>query len=161
MTQFTLVDRGFHLAYTVAYRLMRVYWKATQAHTHGALVALWHDGRILLIRNSYHDYYSLPGGYVHSGESGRRAAVRELKEEVGLVVDADRLEQVLDLQHVWEARRERLELYSLDCDVAPSVEIDRREVISAEYYSPEQALGLKLFPPIRRHIIARTGAAEV
>lgn len=159
MSQFTLVDRCFHLAYVVAYRLMRVYWMALKVTTHGALVALWHDGRILLIRNSYLDYYSLPGGYVHSRESGRQAAVRELKEEVGLVVDADRLEKVLDLQHVWEAKRERLELFALDCEIAPSVEVDRREVISAEYFSPEQALELKLFPPIRKHIIARTGVA--
>ena len=161
MTQFTLIDRGFHLAYIVAYRLMRVYWMATQARTHGTQVALWHDGRILLVRTSYMAYYSLPGGYVHSGESGLQAALRELEEEVGLVVDADRLEQVLDIQHLWEAKRERLELFALDCDDAPNVKVDRREVVSAEYFSPDQALRLKLFPPVRRHIIERTGAAEV
>src|SRR5690349_20011904 len=80
----TLVDRTFQLAYKGAYQLMRTYWRVRRPTTHGALVELWHEGELLLVRNSYVGYYTLPGGYIHSGETSRDAAVRELSEEIGL-----------------------------------------------------------------------------
>src|SRR5271165_629031 len=92
----TLVDRGFQLAYFCAYRAMRTYWKIRRPTTHGALVTLWNDGEVLLVRNSYVPYYSLPGGYVRKDETAREAAVRELREEVGISTEAGRLELVLD-----------------------------------------------------------------
>ncbi|MEE9384844.1 MAG: NUDIX hydrolase [Nannocystaceae bacterium] len=158
MQRFSIVDRFFHVGYTVAYRMMRVYWAIRRPRTHGALVAVWHDGKILLVRNSYHDYYSLPGGYVRTGESGLEAAKRELKEEIGLDLSGDQLHRSLDLEHIWESKRERLELFCMECDRAPTIEVDGREVLSAEYFEPERALKLSMFPPIRRHILERTAA---
>ena len=64
---------AFQFAYVCAYRLMRTYWRMRRPTTHGALVTLWHDDKLLLVRNSYVPYYSLPGGYVGKGESGRAA----------------------------------------------------------------------------------------
>src|SRR5688572_17354680 len=58
----SLTDRAFQLAYKAAYRLMRAYWTVRKPNTHGALVALWNGGNVLLVRNSYVPYYSLPGG---------------------------------------------------------------------------------------------------
>jgi 8-oxo-dGTP diphosphatase len=53
------------------------------------------DGRILLVKPTYKDGWEIPGGYVETGESPRAAAVREVREELGLDVDlADML--VLD-----------------------------------------------------------------
>ena len=49
---------------------MRVYWTVRRPHTHGSLVAMWFNGQILLVKNSYVRYFSLPGGYVKRGESG-------------------------------------------------------------------------------------------
>lgn len=134
---------------------MRIYWALRRPTTHGALVALWHDGKILLVRNSYHHYYSLPGGYVRPGERGVETAIRELREEIGLELDAASLHLALDLRHIWENKREHLELFWLECDQAPAVEVDRREVISAEYFEPRRALELDVFPPIRQHILER------
>jgi ADP-ribose pyrophosphatase YjhB (NUDIX family) len=42
------------------------------------------EGRILLVRPIYKDYWDIPGGYVEPGESPRAACVRELREELGL-----------------------------------------------------------------------------
>jgi 8-oxo-dGTP diphosphatase len=48
-------------------------------------------GRVLLVEPTYKDYWELPGGGVEVDESPYDAAVRELKEELGLVVTPGRL----------------------------------------------------------------------
>lgn len=50
------------------------------------------DGRALMVhrsprRQSYPDAWDLPGGHVVEGEEPRAALVRELQEELGVVVD--------------------------------------------------------------------------
>lgn len=42
------------------------------------------DGRILLIRRTDNDYWSIPGGGLEPGESVREATAREVKEETGI-----------------------------------------------------------------------------
>ena len=142
----------FRLAYRSAYQLMRVYWAVRRPLTHGSLVAIWVNERILLVRNSYVRYFSLPGGYVKSGESGKDAAIRELREEIGLTVSPAELQPSIDESHVWEGKRERIEIYQLNLDNEPRIEVDHREVVAAAFYSPSEALGLQLFAPLRQHI---------
>lgn len=154
----TLVDRSFQLAYIVAYRLMRVYWGVRKPDTHGALVALWNRGEILLVRNSYVGYYSLPGGYVRRTETSREAALRELTEEVGITARPEALELVYDESSLWEGKRDHVEIFSLELDERPTVRIDHREVIDAQWFSPERALRLTLFPPLRKVIEQRAKA---
>ncbi|HWO12336.1 MAG TPA: NUDIX domain-containing protein [Polyangiaceae bacterium] len=145
----TLIDRGFQLAYKLAYRMMRVYWGVRRPATHGALVTLWNDGQVLLIQNSYVNYRSLPGGYVGRYETGAEAAVRELREEIGIVARPDELERVYDEVKDWEGKRDHVEVFRLELERRPQIVIDRREVIAAGWYSPARALELDLFPPIR------------
>lgn len=150
----SLVDRGYQLAYACAYRMMRSYWRLRHPTTHGALVALWNDGELLLIRNSYVRYHSLPGGYVHRGEQARMAALRELAEEVGISAKPEELELVLDETHEWEGKHDHVVIFALTLPSRPRIDVDHREVVDASWYSPERALGLDLFPPIR-HMLER------
>ncbi|OKI53669.1 NUDIX hydrolase, partial [Micromonospora sp. CB01531] len=48
--------------------------------------ALFSDaaGRVMLVRPTYKDHWDIPGGYVEPGESPRAAAIREVKEELGI-----------------------------------------------------------------------------
>lgn len=47
---------------------------------------------VLLFKHSYRSHsWSLPGGYIKSGEHPREALEREIKEESGLVVSVDEL----------------------------------------------------------------------
>jgi 8-oxo-dGTP pyrophosphatase MutT (NUDIX family) len=115
-------------------------------------VTIWHEGKILLVQNSYLNYMSLPGGHVNQGESAVQAAVRELREEIGLDVVQQDLSQVLDHTHQWEGRSDHVEFFELDVSEPPAIKIDNREVVSAKWFTPEEALRLDLFPPLRQVI---------
>ncbi|MEO8180082.1 MAG: NUDIX hydrolase [Deltaproteobacteria bacterium] len=153
------VDLCFQAAYRVAYRLMRAYWAVRRPSTHGALVSLWNQGELLLVQNSYVPYRSLPGGYVARSETSRDAAIRELREEIGISARPEELEKVFDEVKEWEGKRDHVEIFALELAGRPQIRIDHREVVSAGWFSPEQALTLNLFPPIRKIIEERQRAA--
>jgi ADP-ribose pyrophosphatase YjhB (NUDIX family) len=155
----TLVDRAFQLAYVCAYQLMRRYWAVRHPTTHGALVVLQNGGEVLLVRNSYVPYYSLPGGYVRRNETAREAALRELSEEVGISAQADELELVLDETHDWEGKRDHVEIFVLELAGRPTIAVDHREVIEASWWAPHRALSLNLFPPLRRVLQMKAASA--
>jgi len=134
---------------------MRTYWWVRRPTTHGALVTIWHRGEVLLVRNSYVNYYSLPGGYLRRGETSKSAALRELKEEVGISAEPDDLELALDETHEWEGKHDHVEIYSLEVATKPNLAVDHREVLDADWFTPERALELNLFPPLRRVIERR------
>ena len=61
----------------------------------GAEAAIFaEDGKILLVRRADDGLWCLPCGWVEPGESPAEAAVREVREETGLVVRATRLVDV-------------------------------------------------------------------
>jgi len=151
----SLIDGAFRVAYQCAYRLMKAYWGIRHPTTHGALVMLWNEGEVLLVRNSYVRYYSAPGGYVRKGESGRAAALRELKEEVGLAAREQDLSLVVDETQEWAGKSDHVQIYSLDLAARPRIHVDHREVIEASWFPPERALELDLFPPLRSAIQKR------
>jgi 8-oxo-dGTP pyrophosphatase MutT (NUDIX family) len=145
-----VVDRSFQLAYVCAYQLMRVYWRVRRPTTHGSLVAIWHRGEVLLVRNSYVSYYCVPGGYVRPTETGVQAALRELSEEVGITARAEDLSLALDITHDWEGKRDHVQIFTLDLPMRPDVAVDHREVVEATWWARDRALELNLFPPLRR-----------
>jgi 8-oxo-dGTP diphosphatase len=155
-----VIDLFFRLAYRNAYRLMRIYWALRHPRAHGALVAIWHEGKILLVQNSYVSYRSLPGGYVAANETGRDAALRELREETGIEAGPSDLKPVIDEHHEWEGKHEHIEIFEFDVTERPRIDVDNREVVDARFFSPEEALRLTLFPPIRR-VIERRLATSV
>ncbi len=154
-----MIDLLYRTLYRVAYRVMRIYWAVFHPRTHGALVALWHGGEILLVQNSYTPYHSLPGGYVRRRETGREAARRELEEEVGIRVDPSELVPFLEIHCRWEGKRDRVEIFELGLSRRPSFQVDHREVIAARFLPPARALELPLLPPVRMAIERRMGAA--
>jgi 8-oxo-dGTP diphosphatase len=44
-------------------------------------------GRVLIVKANYKRYWTFPGGVIDVGETPAQAAVRETREEVGLVID--------------------------------------------------------------------------
>ena len=63
--------------------------RATRGMTLGVrVVATDAEGRVMLVRHTYVAGWWLPGGGVDRGETTQDAAVRELREETGLVATA-------------------------------------------------------------------------
>jgi 8-oxo-dGTP diphosphatase len=150
----SFVDFAFQLGYAGAYQLARAYWRVRRPLTHGALVTLWCHGQVLLVRNSYVPYYSAPGGYLHRGETARQGAVRELREEVGIVAQPQQLTQALELTHDWEGRRDHVVIFSLELAERPLVQVDYREVVEAFWFEPDQVVRSDVFPPLKQAIAA-------
>ena len=42
------------------------------------------NGRFMMVRPTYKDYWDIPGGYIELGESPRDACLREIREELNL-----------------------------------------------------------------------------
>ena len=71
----------------VLYPLLRLYWRVLRPDVIGVRCLVEHEGRVLLIRNPYGPMkWDLPGGSVRRGERPEEAALREVREEVGLTV---------------------------------------------------------------------------
>jgi 8-oxo-dGTP pyrophosphatase MutT (NUDIX family) len=153
-----MIDLLFRLLYRCAYRLMRVYWATFHPRVHGALVAVWHRGEVLVVRTSYAPFHQLPGGYVRRGETGAEAASRELLEELSLRVDPADLVRVADVHHRFDGKREQVEIFELAVAERPAFAVDRREVVDARFLAPDEALRLELFPPVRAVIERRARA---
>ena len=53
-------DRLWRLGLWVAYRVVSVGWYVFRPQTRGVFIAVWHNRELLLIRNSYRQWYALP-----------------------------------------------------------------------------------------------------
>jgi len=137
--------------YTVAFQSLRIVFTITKTRLKGALVAIWHEGRILLIKKSYRKGWSVPGGMVKKGEAWKKAAVRETFEEVGLQIHEN------DLMFIAEVAgdlgpRDQVYLFQVEVDNPVDIEIDRREIRVAEFVEPETAAKRALDKNIRNYL---------
>ena len=129
-------DRLWQLLYQAAYLLCRCFWFMFRPMGKGTLVAVWHGGRLLLIRNGYRRGYSLPGGGRHAGESARKAAVRELREEVGLHIYPNQLRYRGTVISTREHLRDHCAYFDVDLKQRPRIDVDAREVVDAVFVAP-------------------------
>ena len=76
------------LSLRLAYPSLRVYWLLAGTRIHGVQCVISRDDEVLLVRHSYGDRrrWELPGGAVKRNEQPREAAVREMREELGIEV---------------------------------------------------------------------------
>ncbi|MHA7133788.1 NUDIX hydrolase [Oerskovia turbata] len=73
-------------------------WPPGRYHLMVATCVVRSDGRVLLTRRAatktFPSLWEIPGGSVLAGETGTQAAVREVLEETGIVIDGDALVRV-------------------------------------------------------------------
>jgi 8-oxo-dGTP pyrophosphatase MutT (NUDIX family) len=154
-----MINALIRAVYRVAHWGLRLLWFIRRPETTGALVAVWHHGRVLLVKNSYRPQLTLPGGYIRPREDRRTAAARELREEVGIQVQPKRLVHAYHGTHLFEHRQDTLDIYELEVDAAPVVRVDDREVVQAEFHTPDEALDMQIVPHLEEYLARRIGRA--
>jgi 8-oxo-dGTP pyrophosphatase MutT (NUDIX family) len=145
-------DAAIRGAMRVAYRLQLGWWYVRRPSIQGAYVAVWHDGRRRMIRNSYRKRDSLPAGGVRRGETPLDAAVRELGEEVGIAVSPERLAYHGEILTESQYAKDHAHFFELHCTAEPEVQVDRREVVWAGFLRPEDALARGVVRSVRIYL---------
>jgi 8-oxo-dGTP pyrophosphatase MutT (NUDIX family) len=138
------------------YRLIR------RPHTHGALVAIWQNNKLLLGQTSYRRGYGLPGGGLQPGESARDAAVRELNEELGLAIEGSCLQEPWTITEQQRGGLNTVTIFALPwaqvtCasetrSTHPAFTIDQWEIISTAWMSRDEALQQHLPGHLRQYL---------
>src|ERR1700741_3285235 len=107
----TPIDLLFQAGYFCAYRLLRAWWFLRRPKHRGAVVALWHQGLLLMVRSSYRPRWDLPGGGVDPGEDSKVAAIRELQEELGLTLPPEALTLAQAEEILFEYRYDHVSVF--------------------------------------------------
>jgi 8-oxo-dGTP diphosphatase len=154
-----MINALIRAVYRVAHWGLRLLWFIRRPETTGALVAVWCRDRVLLVKNSYRAQLTLPGGYVRAREDRRTAAARELREEVGINVQPKRLVHAYHGTHVFEYRQDTLDIYELEVDAEPTVQVDNREVVLAEFHTADEVLRMKIVPHLEEYLSRRIARA--
>ena len=148
-------DRAVRAVLWIAYRVLLVLWFVFRPTWRGVSIAVWQDGRVLAIRNSYRNWLALPGGGIHRGEAPLDAAQRELREEVGIAAAPGALRFVGEIATIFEWKRDRCSFFELILDQPLEPHVDRREVVWAGFVAPTDALRDHLTPPARAYLERR------
>jgi 8-oxo-dGTP diphosphatase len=148
-----LLNRMIRLSYRVAYLVLRAWWFLRRPQTHGACVALWHGGEVLMVRTSYRDCYSLPGGFVGRHESTEQAARRELLEELGIDLQGRPLKLAWSGTLPFESRGDSVDIWEASVEQIPDLTVSGREIVWAGWLSPSDALMLRLLPHIAAYLV--------
>jgi len=145
-------DRAWRLGLRFAYRLQLAWWFVRRPRIEGAYVAVWCQGRVLVIRNSYRRRLSFPAGGLKRGEQPRAAAVRELAEEVGIAADPSELHYHGEIVNPSGYAEDHAHVFELRPASPPAPRVDGREVVWAEFLHPEEALERGVVGVVRRYL---------
>lgn len=146
------MDALFRLGYRTAFRVLRLWWRVRRPVLQGAAVAVWHDGRLLVVGTSYHDRLDLPGGGLGRGEAPRAAAARELLEETGIEVAPAALVPAGSFGFEDLHRRITDHVFAWQPAAAPKPVVDRREIVWAGWLSPDEIAAAPMTPTLRLYL---------
>jgi len=153
------LDALWRSAYRAAFRLQLLYWRVRHPRLEGAYVAVWHGERLLMIRNSYRTRLSLPAGGLERGETPVQAALRELREEVGIESDAESLRYFGEIVDSNGYAEDHAHVFELRCAEEPRPAVDGREVVWAGMLGVEEALERGVVSVVRQYL-ERIGPAR-
>ena len=145
-------DRIFQIIYKISYKLLICYWFFRRPSIKGVYVAVWRNGKVLIIKNSYKRYYTLPSGKVKNTENIVDAGIRELREEVSIHAEPEDMRFIGEFYINYEYKKDFINIYEMEITPSTSFYVDNREVIWGEFLTPEKALSIDLFPPIRDYL---------
>ena len=114
-------------------------------------------GRILLIHKIDNDYWALPGGAVDLGESVLEAAVREVAEETGVMIELTGLVGVYsDPGHVMAYDdgevRQQFSICFMARLISGNARPDESETKAVRWLDPSDVPAMDIHPSMRRRI---------
>ena len=132
----SIIDGGLRIAFTAAHHLLKAAWFVRRPKTYGAhAIALTGSRKIVLVRLRYARGWRLPGGGRSVSEPPIEAALRELREEIGLLSHG-KAKLAADLQESRDFKRDTASLVIVrDVTYAPrrwSWEIERVEAFALD-----------------------------
>ncbi|MCC2678806.1 MAG: MutT/NUDIX family hydrolase/pyrophosphatase [Pseudobdellovibrio sp.] len=111
-------------------------------------LALRHSstGQIMLARRAPHESgageWEFPGGKVEPGETQREALVREIQEELGYVLDGEKLSLLGDHIHQYPNRKIQIFLWRADIEIKPDFTLIDHDAV--DWYSLKDIKDLNL-----------------
>lgn len=122
------------LGLRVAYPLIRLWWLTARPRRRGVQCLMTRGDELLLVRHSYGDRrrWELPGGAVKRGERPLDAAVREIREELG--VELSDWRPLGDVSVRIDSRRGALCCFAAPAD-GLELRLDEVEVIEARWFA--------------------------
>ncbi len=139
----------------LGYRALLLKWRLRRPTLQGAYVAVWHDERLLLIRNSYKRGMTLPCGGLKRRESHRAAARRELAEEVGISVAEEELQFSCAIKAQGRYADDHAHFFEIEFKHEPTLKIDQKEVVWAEFCPSTELSAKPLIAPVRLYLSKR------
>jgi len=113
------------------------------------------SGRILLVKPTYNEVWHLPGGVVERGESPADAAIREVREELGLDTIAGRLLAVDYRPPVADGRGDALRFVfdggTLTDDQLARISLPPEEIRARDFVHPDD-LDAYVIPVLARRL---------
>jgi 8-oxo-dGTP pyrophosphatase MutT (NUDIX family) len=139
----------------VYFRVYGAYCYLAQPRVNGVYIAVWCDGRLLLVENSYRRQLYFPSGGVRAGEPPLQAARRELREEVGIDLPLDHFKLAFEMHLHHDNMRDRVSTFEVRLNEPPRLAIDRREVVRAAFVTADDARKLDLAAVVREYVNRR------
>lgn len=122
-------------------RLLRIGgWFLKAKYTHGSLVCVVNrSSEVLMVQQRFREpgCWGFPGGFLNLRESPRRAAARELAEEVGISINEERLRLIDEYKQPWAWHYDHL--YLVEIDEWQSEAVSSHEVEEIRWFSLEAA----------------------
>ena len=139
--------------YRLAAWLYETYRLIAKPSTQCALVALWHQGQVLLVQASYQSELSLPGGWVNCSETPRVAAQRELIGELSLHVDDRELGEPWSFTESSARGVNTVSIFSVKLVKRPVLKLDGLEILDCVWLSRTEALSHPITAHLRAYLL--------
>jgi 8-oxo-dGTP diphosphatase len=149
------IDRAWQLTFRIAYRFAKAWWFVRRPKHRGALLAIWHGGTILILSPSYRAVLNLPGGGIKRGEDPKETVLREVEEEIGLVLTPDQLRLAGETEFRWENRVDHVTMFEAILAERPLLSIDHREIVAAEFRNPASIRPEEVSPHVWHYVAGK------
>jgi NAD+ diphosphatase len=127
--------------------VVKLYWRVFRPETFGVKVIIENEGKFLWVRNDYgHRSITFPGGSIEKGENAEQAAIREVKEEVG--IDLVNLKIVGKMISTEEGKKDNITIFYGQSRTSEFI-LDNFEIAEGEWFTKDN---LPKFSPLSKKI---------